>query len=64
MLGCLSDFIIFSAIIDYELSLRYDIREEPRFWNYYDTIMISWCIERNWRILFVPLNFINVGMPQ
>jgi len=22
------------------------------------------CIERNWRILFVPLNFINVGMPR
>jgi len=25
MLGCLSDYMISSAILDYELSLRYDI---------------------------------------
>jgi len=25
MLGCLSDFMMLSAIIDYEMSLRYDI---------------------------------------
>jgi len=60
MLGRLSDFIIFNAILDYELSLIYDIREEPQFW----TIMMRRCIERNWRILFVPLNFVNVGMPR
>ena len=39
MLGCLSDFIIFSAILDNELSLIYDIREEPQFWYYYDALM-------------------------
>jgi len=26
MLGCLGDFMILSAILGYELSLRYDIR--------------------------------------
>jgi len=25
MLGCIGDFMILSAILDYELSLRYDI---------------------------------------
>jgi len=26
--------------------------------------MMHRCIERNWRILFVQLNFVNVGMPR
>jgi len=47
--------MIFSAILDYKLSLRYDIRASS-----FETIMMPRCIKRNWRILFVPLNFINV----
>ena len=30
----------------------------------FETIMMSRWPERNWRILFVPLNFVNVGMPR
>jgi len=55
-LGCLGDIMILSAIIDYELSLIYDIRAS--------ILKLLWCLERNWRILFVPLNFVNVGMPR
>ena len=69
MLGCLGDFMILSAILDYELSLIYDI------WAYVLKLLwMSWWPERNWQILFVPLNsvnvwfywklhFANVGMP-
>ena len=55
-MGCLGDIMILSAIIDYELSLIYDIRAS--------ILKLLWCLERNWRILFVPLNFVNVGMPR
>ena len=52
MLGCLGDFMILSAILDYEFSLIYDI------WGYVlKPLWMPWWPERNWRILFVPLNY-------
>ena len=55
MLGCLGDFMFLSAILDYELSLIYDIWAEvlKLLW------MPRWP-ERNWRLLFVTLYFVNV----
>jgi len=77
MLGCHGDFMILSAILDYELSLVYDIWAwvlkllwclyEPKgIHGYYlsHQIMMHRWPEGNLRILFVPLNFVNVGMPR
>jgi len=60
VLGCLGDFMILSAILDYELSVIYSI------WAW--VLKLLWCLYDpkgidGWRILFVPLNFVNVGMP-
>ncbi len=57
-MGCLSDFMILSAILDYELSLRYDIRAS--------VLKLLWCLDDPKGIdkLFVTLNFVNVWMPQ
>jgi len=58
MLGCLGDFMILSAILDYELSLVYDI------WAW--VLKLLGCLyepERKWRILFVPLNY-DASMTQ
>jgi len=53
--------MILSAILDYELSLLYSI------WAW--VLKLLWCLYDpkgidGWWILFVPLNFINVGMPR
>ena len=37
MLGCLSDFMIFRGILDYELSLIYDIRAS--------VLKLLWCLD-------------------
>jgi len=53
--------MILSAILDYELSLRYAIWAWvlKLLWYLYHPKAID-----GWRILFVPLNFVNVGIPR
>ena len=72
--GCLCDFMILSAILDYELSLVYDIwawvlklfrclYEPEGIDGYYlsHQIMMPRWPERNLQILCVPLEFVNAG---
>jgi len=53
--GYLDDFMILSAILDHELSLIWYMSLN------FEIVMMPLWPERNWWILFVPLNFVNVG---
>jgi len=50
----------------YDLECNSRLWIVPQIWYKslsFKTIMMPRYIERNWRILFVTLNFVNVGMP-